>query len=161
MTPQHHSRAAAQRDENVLSFPRPLTSDAGAAALDLVYQAAEVFRTMEERARETEARAQALCKSASEQLRRAEIRAEAAERAQRELIVNAEHKLQEASTALQQAQSRFEAQQDQLTAVEFRAQAAEAEAREAKQALALVEEAIRRRLLSTNLEGSRRSTEVA
>jgi hypothetical protein len=31
--------------------------------------------------------------------------------------------------------------------VEFRAQAAEAEAREAKQALALVEEAIRRRLL--------------
>jgi hypothetical protein len=37
--------------------------------------------------------------------------------------------------------------EEKLTAVEFRAQAAEAEAREAKQALALVEEAIRRRLL--------------
>lgn len=161
MTPQHHLRAAARRDENVLGFPRPLISDAGAAALDLVYQAADVFRGMEERARETEARAQALCKSASEKLRQAEVRAEAAERAQRELIVNAEHKLQDASRALEQAESRIEAQQDQLTAVEFRAQAAEAEAREAKQALALVEEAIRRRLLSTNLEANRRLTEVA
>jgi len=144
-----------------LSLPRPLISDAGATALDLVYQAADVFRSMEERARDTEARAQALCKSASEKLRRAEMRAETAERAQRELIVNAEHKLQDASRALEQAESRIEAQQDQLTAVEFRAQAAEAEAREAKQALALVEEAIRRRLLSTNLEANRRLTEVA
>jgi len=161
MSPQHHLRAAARRDGNVLSLPRPLISDAGATALDLVYQAADVFRSMEERARDTEARAQALCKSASEKLRRAEMRAETAERAQRELIVNAEHKLQDASRALEQAESRIEAQQDQLTAVEFRAQAAEAEAREAKQALALVEEAIRRRLLSTNLEANRRLTEVA
>jgi hypothetical protein len=161
MSPQHHLRAAARRDGNVLSLPRPLISDAGETALDLVYQAADVFRGMEERARETEARAQALCKSASEKLRCAEIRAEAAERAQRELIVKAEHKLHDASRALEQAQSRIEAQQDQLTAVEFRAQAAEAEAREAKQALALVEEAIRRRLLSTNLETNRRLTDVA
>jgi hypothetical protein len=161
MTRQYHLRAAARRDENVLSFPRPLISEAGATALDLVYQAADVFRSIEERARETEARAQSLCKSASEKLRRAEMRAETAERAQRELIISAEHKLQDACRALEQAQSRIEAQQDQLTAVEFRAQAAEAEARETRQALALVEEAIRRRLLSTNLETNCRSTEVA
>ena len=42
---------------------------------------------------------------------------------------------------------RIEAAEDQLTAMEFRAQAAETEAREAKQALVLVEEAIRGRLL--------------
>jgi hypothetical protein len=121
--------------------------DAGATALDLVYQAADVFRSIEERARETEARAQSLCRSASEKLRRAEMRAETAERAQRELIISAEQKLRDASRSLEQAQSRIETQQDQLTAVEFRAQAAEAEAREAKQALALVEEGIRRQLL--------------
>jgi hypothetical protein len=89
------------------------------------------------------------------------MRADAAERAQRELIVSAAHKLQDASRALEQAQSRMEAQQDHPTAVEFRAQAAEAEAREAKQALVLVEEAIRRRLLCTNPDADSRLTEVA
>ena len=74
---------------------------------------------------------------AVERLRLAEMRAEAAERAQRELIITAEHKLQDACRALEQAKSRIEAQEDKLTAIEFRAQAAEAEAREAKQALAL------------------------
>ena len=102
---------------------------------------------MEEHARETEARAQSLCRSAAERLKHAEKRVEAAERARRELVTEAECKLQDASRALKQAQSRTEAAEDKLTAMEFRAQAAEAEAREAKQALALVEEAIRRRLL--------------
>jgi hypothetical protein len=45
--------------------------------------------------------------------------------------------------------------------VEFRAQAAEAEAREAKQALALVEEAIRRRLLCPSPDAVGRLTTVA
>jgi hypothetical protein len=137
----------ADRDENVLSFARSSIPDSGEKALNLVYQAAEVFRSMEDHARETEARAQALCKSAMERLKLAEMRTEAAERAQRELITEAECKLQDASRPLTQAQSRIEAAEDRLTAVEFRAQAAEAEAGEAKQALALVEEAIRRRLL--------------
>jgi hypothetical protein len=71
------------------------------------------------------------------------------------LIGEAECKLQDASRALKQAQSR------KLTALEFRAQAAEAEAREAKQALALVEEAIRRRLLCANPEADSRLSAVA
>jgi len=127
----------------------------------LVYQAADIFRSMEERAREREMRAQSLCRDASEKARRAEMRAEAAERAQRELIVNAEHKLQEASRALDQAQSTIEAQQGQLIAVEFRAEAAEAEAHKAKQALALVEEAIRKRLLCSSFEEAAHPTAVA
>jgi hypothetical protein len=62
---------------------------------------------------------------------------------------------------LMQAQSRFIAVEDQLTAMEFRVQAAEAETREAKETLALVEEAIRRRLLCTSSESSGRSNAVA
>ena len=89
------------------------------------------------------------------------MRTEAAERTQRELIISTDHKLQEASRALEHAQSRIEAQEDQLTAMEFRAQAAEAEAREAKQALALVEDAIRRRLLSLAPDADSRLTAVA
>ena len=116
---------------------------------------------MEDHARETEARAQSLCKSAADKLKIAESRIEAAERARREIIIEAECKLQDASRALTQAQARIEATEDELTAAEFRAQAAEAEAREAKQSLALVEEAIRRRLLCASPEAVDGLNEVA
>jgi chromosome segregation ATPase len=158
---QRNLRSSVRGDENVLSFARPSVPDSGATALNLVYQAAEVFRSMEDQARETEARAQSLCRSATERLKHAEKRIEAAERARQELITEAECKLQDASRALKQAQSRIEAAEDRLTAVEFRAQAAEAEAREAKQALALVEEAIRRRLLCANPEADTRLGTIA
>jgi len=62
---------------------------------------------------------------------------------------------------LKDAQSRIVAAEDKLTAVEFRAQAAELEAREAKQALALVEEAIRRRLLCASPEAAGQLSAVA
>jgi len=108
---QRNFGASVGRDENILSFRPSSAPDEGATALDLVYQAADVFRGMEEHARETEARAQSLCASALEKLRIAEMRAEAAERAQRELIITAEHKLQDACRALEQAKSRIEAQE--------------------------------------------------
>jgi protein subunit release factor A len=158
---QRNSGASAGRDENVLSFHPASAHDKGAAALDLVDQAADVFRSMEEHARETEARAQSLCTSALERLRLAEMRAEAAERAQREFVITAEHKLKEACRALERAQSCIEAQKDKLTAAELRAEVAEAEARQAKEALALVEEAIRQRLLGSNPDADGRSTAVA
>jgi hypothetical protein len=149
---QRSLRASVGRDENILSFARSSAPDCGATALNLVYQAAEVFGSMEEHARETEARARSLCKSAAERLKLAEKRTETAERECREIIIEIDFKLQDASKALKQAQSRLAANEDRLTAAEFRAQAAEAEAREAKQALALVEEAIRRRLLCASSE---------
>ena len=99
---QRSSRASVGSEENVLSFPASSAPDKAATALDLVYQAADVFRGMEEHARETEARAQSLCAGALERLRLAEMRAEAVERAQREFITTAEHKLQDASRALYQ-----------------------------------------------------------
>src|SRR5258706_16345278 len=139
------------------SVGRPLAPDLGTTALNLVFQAAEVFSSMEDYARETEARAQSICKSAAESLNLAEKRIESVERARRE----ADCKLLEAARALEQAQSRIEAAEDQLTAVEFRAEAAEAEAREAKKTLALIEEAIRRRLLRASPEADSSMSESA
>ena len=158
---QRNSRASVGGDESVLSFPSPSEPDRGATALDLVYQAADVFRGMEKHARETEARAQSLCTNALERLRLAEMRAEAAERAQREVTITAERRLQDACRALEQARSSIEDQKDKLTAVELRAEVAEVEARQAKEALALVEEAIRKRLLCENQDADGRFAEVA
>jgi hypothetical protein len=158
---QRNSRASIGGDESVLSFPPPPAPDSGATALDLVCQAADVFRGMEKHARETEARAQSLCTNALERLQLAEMRAEAAERAQRELIVTAERNLKHACRALEQAQSCIEAQKDKLTAVELRAEVAEAEARQAKEALALVEVVIRKRLLCASPDADGRLTAVA
>jgi hypothetical protein len=144
---QFDQAEAVVSSANILSFSRPNASNRAITALDLVYQAADVFRGMEDQARETEARAQTLCRSATEQLKLAEGRAETAEQARNELIVAVDWKLQDAARALQKAQSRIEAAEEQFTAMEFRAQSAEARARKAEEALALVEEAIRKRLL--------------
>ena len=143
--------ASIDRSDSLLDFARPSARDAGQTALNLVDEAADFFRRrMEDHARETE-----------EKLRLAEMRAEAAERAQREFIITTEHKLQDACRALEQAQSCIEAQKDKLTAAELRAEGAEAEARHAKEALALVEEAIRKRLLCANPDADSRLTAVA
>src|SRR5260370_9715154 len=104
---QRTPRASVGRDENILSFVRPLAPDCGTKALNLVYQAAEVFSSMEDHARETEAHAQSLCKGAVEKLKLAAMRIEAAERARSEIINEADWKLQDASRALKQAQSRI------------------------------------------------------
>jgi hypothetical protein len=97
---------------------------------------------------------QSLCKSASERLKLAEKRTEAAERERWQTILDVDCKLQDASRALKQAQSRLDANEDRMAALEFRAQAAEIEAHEAKEALALVAEAIRRRLLCASPEAA-------
>jgi hypothetical protein len=135
-------------EDNLLSFTRSSPSDHGRMVLNLVFQAAEIFSGMEEQLRETEARAQSMCKSAEERVRLAETSIEVAERARREIVNDAGRKLQDASKALTNAQGRIAAAEDKVTALEFRAQSAEAQLHDAKQALLLVEEAIRERLLS-------------
>lgn len=136
--------------ENVSSFVRRPESNWGSTALDLVYQAAELFNDIEQRAYETEARSKALCESAAEKLRLAESRANSAEQSRREIITEVEAKLQAASRALMQAEVQISVAEDKATAAELRAQLAEAKAREALEALALVEGAIQRQLLRTN-----------
>ena len=140
--------ASLRSQENLMNFTRPSPSDRGEAVLNLVFQAAELFSGMEEQVRETEARAQFVCKSAAERAQLAEKRLEVAEKARREVINEAERKLQDASKALTDAQARIAAAEDKVTALEFRTQSAEAQLHEAKRALLLVEEAIRERLLS-------------
>ena len=135
-------------DTNVLRFPSPPPpARGGSSALDLIYQAADVFAGIEDRARDTEARARALCQSAIERLQLAEQRVAAAERARREAVDHVGRKLEEASRALAHAKSRIEAAEARAAAAEARALAAESEAQTARRALAQVEDAIRSRLL--------------
>jgi chromosome segregation ATPase len=128
-----------------------------AAALELVHQAAELFSGIEERARDAEARAQ----SAAQSLRSAEARIEKAERSRRELIAEADYKLQAASRALRQAELQITAAEDKAAAAEVRAEIAELRAREAFEALALVEEAIRRRILCAGAPDAQKLNAVA
>lgn len=158
---RREGKSAVRRSENVLSFIRLPVATAGAGALDLVYQAAEIFSRIENNARDMETRAQAMCKSAAERVRLAEQRTESAENALRAVIADADRKLSDASRALSDVELRVTAAEDKAVAAEIHAQVAEAEAREARQALALVEDAIRRRLLRASPEPARRLCEVA
>jgi hypothetical protein len=136
----------SEEDENVLAFPRgrtePVKND-GQSAIDLVYQAAEAVGNMQDHARQTEVRAQTLCRNAIEKLRLSERRTEAAE------------------NALNLAESRIASAEARLSAAELRAKNAETRARDLDQALTLIEEAIRTRLLGVGLNVRRSSAAAA
>jgi hypothetical protein len=121
-----------EQEQKVLALPRrriePVRDD-GQSALDLVYQAAEVVGNLQDRAQQIETHAQTLCRSALERLRLAETRTEAAEK------------------ALNLAESRVASAEAKLSAAEQRTKKAETRARELDQALTLIEQAIRTRLL--------------
>jgi hypothetical protein len=144
----YRDKSPAAADENIVRFgPSAITKDFGASALDLVHQAAEIFKGMENHAREAEARAQSLCESLAGKLQLAEQQRDAAERARREVVNEFNGKLQDASRAVELAQSRIVRAEERMVAAEFRAQAVEARLHKANQGLAAVEEAIRKRLL--------------
>ncbi|WP_198030236.1 hypothetical protein [Bradyrhizobium sp. Tv2a-2] len=112
--------------------------------LDLVHQAADLFSEIEEQARGAETLAESLL----QKLHSAEARIEAAEQSRREIFIEADSKLQAASSALDRAEREITAAQDKVTAAEVRAELAEIKAREALEALALAEQVIRKQLLS-------------
>ena len=143
----YRARPSTRERENVLRFPRSDEEDYGETALDLVNQAAELFDSMKNHAREQEANAQSLCKSLAEKLVLAERQREVAERARLETITELNRRLQEVTRALNHAEKRIESAEDYATAAEFRAQAAENQLFKANRELAAVEEAIRTRLL--------------
>ena len=136
----------SEEGENVLAFPRertePVRND-GQSAIDLVYLAAEVVGNIQNHALQTEIRAQTLCRNALEKLRFAETRTEAAE------------------NALNLADSRIASAEARLSAAELRAKNAETRARELDQALSLIEEAIRTRLLGAGRNDRGSSAAVA
>ena len=141
-----HQDQLPEEDENVLRFSRertaPLRND-GRSAIDLVYQAAEVVGNLQNHARQTEIRAETLCRNALDKLRFAETRAQAAE------------------NALNVSESRIAAAEARLSAAELRAKNAETRARELDQALSLIEEAIRTRLLGAGRKVRDSSAAVA
>jgi len=134
-------------DEKIVRFARQSAKHGSPTALGLVQQAAELFEGMETQARETEARAQSLCKSAAQKLRLAEKQRDAAERARHDIVHELTSKLEHVTDALQRAQHRVVAAEDHALAAEFRAQAAEAQLYKANQELAAIENMIRKRLV--------------
>ncbi len=97
-----------------------------------------------------------MCKSAAERLKLAVQQTESAEHSLREVVADADRKLADASKVLTEIELRIMAAEDKAAAAEIRAHVAETEAREAKQTLALVEDAIRRRLLCAGPETASR-----
>ena len=130
--------------EGSLSPLRKSETGYGTVVLDLVYQAADLFSEIEEQARGAETRAESLL----QKLHSAEARIEAAEQSRREIFIEADSKLQAASSALDRAEREITAAQDKVTAAEIRAELAEMKAREALEALAVAEQVIRKQLLS-------------
>ncbi len=164
----HLSKSARnERGDRVLRFPGAPPSAAardGRTALSLVYQAAEVVRSIEDRANEVESRARSLAEEAIEQLRLAEQRIEELETKQRAAetcIDEANVRLQEADEALKIERSRVKAAEDQLPRLEMRARAAEARAIECENALSRIEDAIRTQLLRQGRPAANRPAAAA
>ena len=122
----------------------------GGAALDLVYQAAEMIKGIEDRAAALEVRAKDLVTEAAERMQLAERRiltVEAERHAAEARMNQAAVRVREVEQALERAGSRIAAAEDLLSTAEMRAQTAETRASQAEQTLARIEDAIRTRLL--------------
>ena len=165
--------SALESPENVLSFRCPPNSetDPGAAALNLVYQAAEHIRDVDDCPAERQDRAETLAKQAIEMLEIAEARVRSAEsarlaaeaeikefsdRVEKELSI----KLQEVEEAMEQTASRIAATEAQLSTAEQRARNADMRADEAENTLKRIEEAIRIQILE-KMPGNARRTAIA
>ena len=143
--------ALRDEDDKIVSFARQPAKEfvkpPATTALSLMQQAAEMFEGIENQARETEARAQSLCRNATKRLKLAEKQRDASERARRELINDFNARLEEMAKAMQRAEKRIVAAEDHALAAEFRAQAAEAGLHKANRELAAIEDMIRKRLV--------------
>jgi hypothetical protein len=116
---------------NILNFGRVTqpARDQSSAVLELVDQAADVFTGIEDHARQIEARAQFLVKTAIEKI---------------QLL---ESQIESTSQDLKITQSRLVTSESQLANAEQRAETAEARESELEHALSRIEDAIRKRLL--------------
>lgn len=135
--------------DNVLSFWRPscsterFTKTPGAAAIELINQAAERIENIDVFATERQVRAEALVAQAIEHLKIAHGKVRYADKLKTECVT----KVQEADKLLQRASLRIAAIEAKLSAAEQRAKAAEIRASAAESALEQIEEALRTRIL--------------
>src|SRR4051812_14739792 len=91
----YRSKPSTGENENILRFTQPAAADYGATVIELVNQAAQIFSGMESHARETDARARALCASLNEKLQLSEKQRDSSERARRETVSAFNCKLQD------------------------------------------------------------------
>jgi chromosome segregation ATPase len=152
--------ALARLAENSSTFQHDLSGprkDQGALVIQMVHQAAELIRGMEQQAADTESRAQALAKRLIAELELAEQRlcsADAERQASEARINEANIRVHEADIALENAESLIAAIGVKLSAAERQADAAETRAKEADKALIRIEDAIRIHLLGQRSDAS-------
>jgi hypothetical protein len=149
---------AAERGDN------PADGEDGSAALQLVYQLADVVRSREEHAAQVEARAQALGKRAIDELNLADERlraTEAARNAAEAALNKANATVQEFEAALKHTEARITTAETQLSEALRRAKTAETRATKSEMALKRLEDAIRIQLLNTRGPAPRNSAAAA
>jgi chromosome segregation ATPase len=149
---------AGEKTVSLLPLVTGVEDDPGAAALNLIQEAAMVVRRSEDHCTEMKSRTRALLERAIEQLERAAERIESLEadcQSRNALIAEANARALMTEDALKRWEDRFGAIEAQISAAEFRARSAEARAIRAEDALREVEEAIRSQIL-----GRKRSTQI-
>ena len=152
--------------DNIVNLRRPPNSETGpgATVLNLIYQAADLVRDIDDHAAERHARAETLAKQAIENVEIAEARVRSAESGRLEAEAETKEfsdRLREVEKVMEQTASRIAATEGQLSAAEQRARTAEMRADEAEDALKRVEEAIRTQILEKGFGGSCRSAAPA
>jgi chromosome segregation ATPase len=156
--------ASIDSPQNILNFPEASNAVDGSATLDLVSQATEMIRGMQDRAFETEIRAKTLAERAVEKLKLTEARiksAEAGRFAAEESLCKASAKLQEAERELARTESRIANAEIQLSNAEQRMRAAEMRAINAEKAVKQIEQAIVNQLVGLERGLTRRSANAA
>ena len=132
----------------------------GRGALELVEQAAEQFRKIEDQAHEFGNRARALAEGAIQKLQLAEdtIQALRDDKVAAEASIAQLHdEVRALGEALKRERARVQAAENRLPQLEMRARTAEARAQECDNTLSRIEEAIRTKLLREGSSANRRA----
>jgi hypothetical protein len=151
-----------ESSERVFRFPGTTpsaTSSRGCvAALDLVSQAAEVIKGIENHASESEKHVRSIADKALQRLQLAESRIEELEtelQSAQACIREARVKIKESTESANIERSRLEAAERKMCQIEMRARTAEAQAKENANTVARIEEAIRVQILEKRLPSNK------
>ena len=142
-------RQAKSTTDGASFAPTAAHSD-GRTALELIEQAADLFKNVEEQAQQFETRARALAEGAIQKLQLAEDKIRVLrddQAAAQTRIAQLHDELQELREALKRERTRVEAAENRLPGLEMRARTAEARAKDFETTLSHIEEAIRTKLL--------------
>jgi chromosome segregation ATPase len=151
-SPSRHDESESH--EGVLRFRNSSAVEAtrdGCTAIDLVSQAAEVIKNIEDRA---SAEQEALCQKLELAQRRIE-ELEADLRSAQRCISEARTKLKESEEISRTDRSRLEAAEKKMCELEMRARTAEAHAKDNSSTLARIEETIRTQILAKRLPANK------